>query len=69
MEQTVTAADGKTLFDKECKWRLIEEFGSGCFEELQNGRLLFHADYTSRDNLISWLLTFGEKPNCLSRNF
>ena len=30
------------LFDKECKWRLIEEFGSGCFEELQNGRLLFH---------------------------
>lgn len=43
----------KALFDKECKWRLIEEFGSGCFEELQNGRLLFHADYTSRDNLIS----------------
>ena len=59
----------KALFDKECKWRLIEEFGSGCFEELQNGRLLFHADYTSRDDLISWLLTFGEKAELLEPEF
>ena len=59
----------KALFDKECKWRLIEEFGSGCFEELQNGQLLFHADYTSKDNLISWLLTFGEKAELLEPEF
>lgn len=59
----------KALFDKECKWRLIEEFGSGCFEELQNGRLLFHADYTNKENLISWLLTFGEKAELLEPAF
>lgn len=51
----------KVLFDKECKWRLIEEFGAGCFDELPDGKLLFHADYTNRQNLISWILTFGEK--------
>ncbi|HJB45437.1 MAG TPA: YafY family transcriptional regulator [Candidatus Mediterraneibacter surreyensis] len=59
----------KALFDKECKWRLIEEFGSGCFEELQNGQLLFHADYTNKENLISWLLTFGEKAELLEPEF
>lgn len=59
----------KVLFDKECKWRLIEEFGSGCFEELQNGRLLFHADYTNKDNLISWILTFREKAELLEPEF
>ena len=62
----------KALFDKECKWRLIEEFGTGCFDELPDGKLLFHADYTNRENLISWILTFGEKalllePECLRK--
>lgn len=51
----------KILFNPECKWRLIEEFGTGCFDELPDGKLLFHADYTNRENLISWILTFGEK--------
>ncbi|MGI5959136.1 MAG: helix-turn-helix transcriptional regulator [Massiliimalia sp.] len=51
----------KVLFDAGCKWRLIEEFGNQCFQEQPDGRLLFHADYTDEENLISWLLTFGEK--------
>lgn len=55
----------KALFDKECKWRLIEEFGSGCFEELPDGRLFFHADYTNKASLLSWLLTFGDKAELL----
>lgn len=51
----------KALFEPECKWRLIEEFGMDCFQEMEDGRLLFQADYTDVENLISWLLTFGDK--------
>ena len=51
----------KALFESEMKWRLVEEFGIHCFEEQPDGKLLFHADYTDKDNLISWLLTFGNK--------
>lgn len=51
----------KVVFAAECKWRLVEEFGRDCFEEQEDGRLLFHADYTDKDNLISWLLTFGDR--------
>ena len=55
----------KALFDPDVKWRLIEEFGPDCFEEADDGRLLFMADYSDMDNLISWLLTFGNKAEVL----
>ena len=55
----------KALFDADCKWRLIEEFGTGCFAEQEDGKLLFTADYTDRDNLLSWLMTFREKVTLL----
>ena len=50
----------KALFDPEYRWRLVEEFGANCFDVLPNGKLLFHADYTDKENLLSWLLTFRE---------
>ena len=55
----------KALFDAECKWRLVEDFGTGCFEEQPDGRLLFHADYTDRENLITWLFSFRDKVKLL----
>ncbi len=55
----------KAVFEPECKWRLVEEFGLDCFEEQEDGKLLFHADYTDQDNLISWLLTFGDRAELL----
>ncbi len=51
----------EALFEATCKWRLVEEFGTGCFEEQEDGRLLFHADYTDKENLITWLVTFGDQ--------
>lgn len=51
----------KALFDARCKWRLVEEFGPHCFEEQENGTLIFHADYTDKENLITWILTFREQ--------
>lgn len=55
----------KAVFEPECKWRLVEEFGMDCFEELEDGKLLFRADYTDKENLITWLLTFGGKARLL----
>lgn len=55
----------KALFEPECKWRLVEEFGSESFEQQENGKLLFHADYTNRENLITWMMSFRDKVELL----
>lgn len=55
----------KALFEADCKWRLVEEFGANCFEEQKDGTLLFQADYTSKENLLTWLLTFRDKAELL----
>ena len=55
----------KALFDPECKWRLVEEFGSGCFKIQEDGRLLFQADYTNKENLVTWLMSFRDKVELL----
>lgn len=51
----------KAIFEPECKWRLIEDFGPDCFEILPDGKLLFKADYTDEENLLSWIMTFQDK--------
>ena len=51
----------KALFEADCKWRLVEEFGTHCFEEQADGKLLFQTEYTDKENLITWLLTFRNK--------
>ena len=55
----------KALFSPEVKWRLIEEFGLNSFTDTDDGKLLFTADYTDMDNLVSWILTFGDKAEVL----
>lgn len=55
----------KILFDASCKWRLVEAFGAGCYEELADGKLLFGTDYTDKENLLSWLFTFGDRAELL----
>ena len=55
----------KALFTGDLKWRLVEEFGIHCFKENEDGTLLFMADYTAKENLLSWLLTFGDKVKVL----
>lgn len=55
----------KALFTRDSQWRLVEEFGIHCFTENEDGTLLFTADYTEKENLLSWLLTFGDKAKVL----
>ncbi len=55
----------KAVFEPEVKWRLVEEFGPECFTEAEDGKLVFEREYTNEDNLISWILTFGDKAEIL----
>ena len=55
----------KALFTPNMKWRLVEEFGPNCFTATDDGRLLFSADYTDMENLVTWLMTFGAKVEVL----
>lgn len=55
----------KVLFEPDQKWRLVEEFGPKCFTEYDDGRLLFTGDYTDLGNLITWLMTFGDKAEAI----
>lgn len=50
----------KALFKPECKWRLVEEYGPGCFVQQEDGRLLFQSNYTNKDYLIDWLFSFRD---------
>ncbi len=55
----------KALFAPDMKWRLVEDFGPDCFTESEDGKLLFTAKYTDMENLITWLLTYGDKAEIL----
>lgn len=55
----------KALFEASAKWRLIEEFGADSFIDREDGKLLFCADYTDKENLLTWLLTFGGQAELL----
>ena len=53
------------LFDQEVRYRLIEEYGPGCYSETEEGSLLFSGSFTNRDFMIGWLLGFGDKVKIL----
>ena len=55
----------RALFDADMKWRLVEEFGMECYSETKDGKLLFEEYYSDMDNLVSWMLTFGDKVEVL----
>ncbi len=49
------------IFEPEMKWRLVEEYGVDSFCEQKDGRLLFKFSFHDKENLISWLLSFGDQ--------
>lgn len=60
----------RALFNPEVKWKVVEEFGPDCYETTEDGKMLFHGEYTDMENLISWMLTFGDnvkviEPECV----
>ena len=55
----------KALFEPDMKWRLVEEFGPECYEVAEDGRLLLVEKYFDIENMVMWLLTFGDKVEVL----
>lgn len=45
----------------EIKWRIVEEYGIESIREMEDGRLLFQAGYSDKENLISWILSLGSQ--------
>lgn len=53
-------------FHPSMKWRLVEEFGAECFVEEPEGTLLFHSGFADKENLFSWILSFGDTAELLT---
>jgi predicted DNA-binding transcriptional regulator YafY len=56
------------LFDPSEKYRFIETYGLGCFEETDAG-LRFEIGFTNRDYIVSWLLGFSGKVKVLEPDY
>lgn len=54
----IEAARATVVFDGRMKWRLIEEFGPGSFEELKDGTLKKEIRWGDKESLFCWLLGF-----------
>jgi len=57
--------DVKALVKPSMKWRLIEEFGIDSFRQRDDGKLLFQFGFADKENLFSWLLSFGNQVELL----
>lgn len=58
-------ARATVVFDGKMKWRLIEEFGPGGFEEQENGTLKKEVRWGDKESLFCWLLGFGRHAKIL----
>lgn len=52
------------LFDKNIRFRLIEDYGLHCYTETENG-LLFTFGFTNQEYLFSWVRSYGDKAEIL----
>lgn len=50
----------KALFAPECKWKLVEEYGPGCYVEQEDGRLLFQSNFVNQDYMLTWFFSFRD---------
>lgn len=49
------------LFDISVKYRLIDEYGPECITfGNQSGKLLFENNFTNRNYLLQWILSYGD---------
>lgn len=55
----------KALFDPACKWKLVEEYGPGCYVEQADGRLLFRSNFVNKDYLLTWFFAFRDEVEIL----
>ena len=54
------------VFDAQEKYRLVEEYGVGCYAQREDGSLLFEWDFASYENMRQWVLSFGDRVRVLA---
>jgi predicted DNA-binding transcriptional regulator YafY len=59
--------------DQSFKYRLIDEYGINCYAENENGTLHFETYFTSYNELLIWVQSFGDEikviePDCLRKD-
>lgn len=53
-------------FDRAVKWRLIDEWGTDCFEVNEAGDMILRFTWTDVPSFFEWILTYGDKAEILS---
>lgn len=56
----------KAVFELSEKYRLIDEYGVGCYSESSDGRLYFERNFVSYKNMREWIFSFGDKVTVLA---
>lgn len=56
----------KAVFELSEKYRLIDEYGVGCYSESSDGRLYFVRNFVSYKNMREWIFSFGDKVTVLA---
>ena len=55
----------KALISPRMKWRLVEKFGVDSFQLREDGWCVFQFGFSDKENLFSWLLSFGDQAQLL----
>ena len=53
------------VFAPEEKYRLVEEYGAGCYTEREDGFLMLERDFASYENMRQWIASFGDRVRVL----
>lgn len=56
----------KAIFNESEKFRIIEEYGIDSFKVLDSGQIIFEWCFTNYDNMLHWVLSFGDKITVMS---
>ncbi|MBQ8402845.1 MAG: YafY family transcriptional regulator [Clostridia bacterium] len=54
------------VYEPSVKYRLVEEYGSNCFTERDDGKLYTEWGFTAQQGAIEWFLSFGDKVKILA---
>ncbi|MBQ7293203.1 MAG: YafY family transcriptional regulator [Clostridia bacterium] len=54
------------VYEPSVKYRLVEEYGSNCFTEQDDGKLYTEWGFTTQQGAIEWFLSFGNKVKILA---
>lgn len=56
---------GVVRFAPGARWRLVEEYGRDSFTREPDGSLLFRRGFPGREELLRWVMSFGEQAELL----